>query len=315
MSAPQHVYEIFIGASPEEVWRAITDPEQTGRYVHRIVFEASSEPGSGYRYLLPSGDPAAEGTLEVVEPGRRLVVTWRALYDTALAEEPPSRVEWLLEPANGSGTVTRLRLRHYDLALSPATWADVRHRWVVVLDGLKTLLETGRELGPVDLDDRPTADDTVREWHRHQGVVANNATWELLDGRELAGDEAFDALGRAYAAAFHWRAATGPESINSARAAWLCSRVHAVLGDGSAALRLAERCAALTAACDEADQAADFDRVYALEGRARALACSGRTDEAREVRRAAIEAAAGVAGDEDRKILDGDLAAPPWYGI
>lgn len=312
MSIPEHVYEIFIKAPPATVWQAIIDPGYTRRYFHRTAFETSLEPGSGHRFVLPDGKVAVDGTVEEIEPERRLVITWHVLYDAELAAEPPGRVEWLLDPANDGATVTRLRVRHYDLGLSPGTWANVRHGWVAILDGLKTLLETGEELGEVAVDDRPPTDETARAWHRQLAASANNSTWELLDGRTLVGDEAFDALGRAYAAAHHWRAATGADSINSARAAWLCSRVHAVLGDGEVALRLAERCEELTAG---APDAADFDGVYAREAKARALACLGRTDEATALRRAASEALAEVADDMDRKIAGDDLAAPPWFGL
>ncbi len=54
--------------------------------------------------------------------------TWRVLYDVALAEEPPGRVEWSVEGA-GPG-FTRVRLVHGDLAASPLTWAHVRDGWV-----------------------------------------------------------------------------------------------------------------------------------------------------------------------------------------
>jgi uncharacterized protein YndB with AHSA1/START domain len=312
-----HVYEIYIKAQPEAVWQAITDPDWTRRYFHATAFETSLEPGSGHRFVLPDGRAAVDGTVEEVEPGRRLVITWHPLYDVELAAEPPGRVEWSLHPANADGTVTRLRVRHYDLGLSPATWANVRHGWVAVIDGLQSVLETGAALGAVDVPDGTegggsAVEETVTEWHRQLGVSANNSTWELLDGRTREGDAACDALGGAYAAAHHWRRATGPESINSARAAWLCCRVHAVLGDGDAALRLAERCNELTAVSADAR---DFDRVYALEGRARALACLGRHDEARDLRQAATEATAAVEGAEDRKIAERDLAAPPWFGL
>jgi hypothetical protein len=55
-------------------------------------------------------------------------------------------VEWIVEAA-GEG-LTLLRLVHGDLALSPKTWANVQHGWVWILDGMKTLLETGQPLPP-----------------------------------------------------------------------------------------------------------------------------------------------------------------------
>ena len=169
MSAPTHVYEIFVKASPQRVWQAITDPDYTRRYFHRTAIESTFEPGAGYRYVLPDGSGAIDGTIEEVEPEQRLVMTWHTLYDAALAEEPVSRVEWTLTPANDDATVTRVTLRHLDLARSPGTWANVRLGWVGVLDSMKTLLETGDELGAVDTGDGPVADDVFAEWHRAQG--------------------------------------------------------------------------------------------------------------------------------------------------
>lgn len=58
---------------------------------------------------------------------------------------------------------------------------------------------------------------------------------------------------------------------------------------------------------------ADFDLAYAHEARARALACLGRLGEARAERAAAQ--AVPVAGDEDRSIVESDLAAGPWFGL
>ena len=87
------------------------------------------------------------------------------------------------------------------------------------------------------------------------------------------------------------------------------SRAHAVLGQGDAALYHADRSAAVVATAG----LADFDLAYAHEARARALACLGRLDEA-EAELAAARAVP-IADDEDRQIVDGDLAAGPWFGL
>jgi uncharacterized protein YndB with AHSA1/START domain len=312
--APVHVYQTFIRASTDAVWRAITDPEFTQRYFHRTAFESTLEPGSPYRMVLPDGSDAVVGSIEEVEPNKRLVMTWRILYDVAAAEEPPSRVEWVLTEADQG--VTKLTTIHRDLGLSPATSASVADGWIWVLQSMKSLLETGEALpgsapDADGVDERATAvvEEAEAEMHRRQAVTANNATWELLDGRELAGDEVDDVLGRAYAAMYHWKRAArrGPE--NAARASWLVSRVHAVLGHGDLALHHADQCLTVveTAGLD------DFDLSYAHEARARALACLGRRDEAA----VELKAAYGVpiADAEDKAILDGDLASEPWYGL
>jgi tetratricopeptide (TPR) repeat protein len=265
------------------------------------------------RYVLDRDDSdAVEGVIETCEPPHRLVMSWRVLYDAEMAIEPPSRVEWTLTPANDDGTVTRVTLRHGDLAFSPKTWSNVRLGWVQVIDGLKTLLETGSQLPDVDADAHAVDPAEIEGgWHRSEAVAASNATWELLDGRDLTADEADELLGRAYAAAHHWRRAAGATVVNNARASWLLSRVHAVLGHGDVAHHHAQRCASLTAGAP--DDMSDFDHAYVFEAQARALACLGRLDEAGEAYRRAK--AVQIADDQDRTIMHADLAAEPWYGL
>jgi uncharacterized protein YndB with AHSA1/START domain len=312
--APVHVYQIYVRASADRVWQAITDPEFTKRYFYRSAFESTFEPGASYRMVLPDGDDAVVGTIEEVDPPRKLVMTWRVLYDTVAAEEPPSRVEWhLLEGADG---VTKVTTIHRDLGLSPVTSSSVAAGWNWVLQSMKTLVETGEPLpGSAPSDDvaseaaNTSIEDAAAEAHRKAGIDANNSAWELLGRDDLTPEEIDDLLGRVYAAAYHWRRAArrGPE--NAARASWLISRAHAVLGQGELALHHADQCLAATTAAD----LHDFDLAYAHEARARALACLDRFDEAAVELKAAH--AVPIADDEDRSILVVDLASEPWYGL
>jgi uncharacterized protein YndB with AHSA1/START domain len=316
MAATVHIYEIFINATPERVWQALTDPEFTEQYFHRTRFESTFEPGAGHRFVMPDGTDGVDGIVEECDPPHRLVITWRVLYDTAMAAEPPGRVEWKLVPATEDRSVTRVTLRHGDLALSPLTRAHVRLGWVEIIDSLKTLLETGRPLASVDTTDSDTTggdpDDVAAvegQWHRSQGIAAHNAAWDLLDGRSHTPDEAVELLASAHAAGFHWARAAGRGAANDARAAWLISRCYAVLGHGAPALEYADRC---TRFVEEA-ALADFDDAYAHEARARALACLGRLDEARTERERAD--ATPIADPEDLAIFAGDLSAEPWFGL
>lgn len=312
MAAGTHLYEIFVRAPRERVWEALTDPEYTRQYVFGTAFEHAGGPGPYRMRHVESGDDAIDGEIETFDPPRRLVMTWRVLYDTEMYEEPPGRVEWTLTPANEDGSITRVTLRHGDLALSPKTWAHVQTGWLAIVGSLKSLLETGEPLPTGEISTGEViGDDVEGHWHRVQAATANNSTWELLDGRELDDDAVDDLLQRAYAAAYHWRRAAGATVVNQARASWLVSRAHAVCGHGDLALHHADRCSELVSTAP--DDMADFDHAYAYEARARALACLGRLDEAREMYRRA--SSVQVADEMDRSIVNADLAAEPWYGL
>lgn len=301
MSGARHVYRIFIRATQEQVWQALLDPAFTRRWFHDTAFTAPPEHGQPYRTCMSSGDPAVEGVIEELDPPHRLVQTWRVLYDAAMSEEPPSRVEWTLTPAGPD--LTRLDLVHGDLFRSPLTSAQVRDGWVWVLDALKTVLETGEVLPSPDAP-TPPVDDQVGEWHRQLGIQANNSIWDLLtkDGRTPDEDE--DMVCRAYASMYHWSRAArrGPEHV--VRGEYMIARVQAALGRGDLALHHARRCldGAIAAGLG------DFDLAYAHEAMARALEAAGRSDEADAALAAAK--AVPVADPEDLAILEADLAIP-----
>ncbi len=116
-------------------------------------------------------------------------------------------------------------------------------------------------------------------------------------------------LARAYAAAYHWARAFDSGPANAARAAWLLSRTHAVLGLGELSLHHADQCGRIVAA----GGLDDFDLGYSHECRARALACLGRLEDA--AAEWDLARATPVADLEDREIYEADLVAAPWFGF
>jgi uncharacterized protein YndB with AHSA1/START domain len=139
------VYQVFIKASPEAIWDAITKPEFTGRYFYGSLVDSTFEQGAPFRSYSPDRSQLwVEGVVEESEPPRRLSHTWRALYDEETAGEEPSRVTWEIEP--GDGGVTKLTVVHDRLEAAPRTAANVAGGWMFILSGLKTLLETGEPL-------------------------------------------------------------------------------------------------------------------------------------------------------------------------
>lgn len=308
MAGTRHVFETYIRATPENVWEALTEPSFTRQYFFGCAVASGWEPGGPYRY--DAGDDAAiEGVVEEIDPPRKLVMTFRVLFDADAAAETPSRVTWELTPV---GDVVRVTCVHGDLGMSPHTWRTTASGWSIVLAGLKSVVETGQGLGEVPDDGgspfapEPGADVDVT-WHRDEARKANGGVYGLLDRTDRTVADDARMVHMAHAAAHHWGLAG--TTAHLARAEYLCSRVYAYLGRAEPALHHAARCATL---CDEAGLE-DFDRFFAHEAMARALAAAGRLDEAAAEVTAAR--ATPVADPEDLGICEGDLAAGPWYGL
>jgi uncharacterized protein YndB with AHSA1/START domain/biotin operon repressor len=138
----EKVFEIYIRTRPERLWQAITDPAVRQRYQFGARVESSWTSGSTYQVVHPDAPRALiEGENLEVDPPRRLVQSYRAVWDDDIAAEATSRVTWEIEPVGDS---CRLTVTHDQLAEN----ADPRPYggWPMILSGLKTWLETGQEL-------------------------------------------------------------------------------------------------------------------------------------------------------------------------
>ena len=140
------VYQLYIKATPEAIWEAITTPEFTAKYFHGSLIDTTLEPGAPYRGWSPDREQQwVDGEILESDPPRRLQHTWLALYDEETAHEEPSRVTWQLEPQEDGTTL--LTVTHDQLDGAPKTAQSVGGvGWMFVLSGLKTLLETGKPL-------------------------------------------------------------------------------------------------------------------------------------------------------------------------
>ncbi len=133
------VYSVFIRATPEQIWDAITKPEFTQQY----FYGARIEVRDGRRFAAVSDIEWDEEVLEE-DPPRKLVHGWISAYDSEMAAETESRVTWEIEPMDGG--ISKLTVVHDRLEGAPKTAESVSGGWMYVLSGLKTLLETGKPL-------------------------------------------------------------------------------------------------------------------------------------------------------------------------
>ena len=147
--------------------------------------------------------------------------------------------------------------------------------------------------------------------HRMLAIEANNSTWEFLD-REPGSLSVLDSeemTRRAYAAAYHWSRAENATVINEVRASWLIAKVWIHQSRGDLALPISIRCIDLCLA----NNIADFDLAYVYEAKARSLACIGDLDGASEAKH--IASLVVIADEEDRKLVQADLAKGPWFEL
>jgi uncharacterized protein YndB with AHSA1/START domain len=151
------VYRVFIKATPQAIWDAITKPEWAQKYGYACPVEYDLRPGGSFRCL--SSEPMrAHGVPDVAiigeviqsDPPRKLVQTWHPVWDPISAAEVPTRLTYEIEERPNGLTV--LTITH-DVAGAPSVARMVSGEikeagggWAFVLSDLKTLLETGKSL-------------------------------------------------------------------------------------------------------------------------------------------------------------------------
>ena len=104
------VYRVYIKATPEAIWDAITKPEWNERYGYPGRGEYDLRPGGSYRAVAGAEAQAmgmpellVEGEVIELDPPRKLVQTWRAAWDPDLVAEGFTRVTWEISDAGSRG--------------------------------------------------------------------------------------------------------------------------------------------------------------------------------------------------------------------
>ena len=139
----EKIYEIYIKTTPERLWEAIVSNDDRPRYQFGNVVTSDWTVGSRYEVGNPGapGLVLAEGENVEVDPPRKLVHTFRALWGEEVKAEGTSRVTWEIEPVGDS---CRLTVTHDQLPAD--AHSEIYGGWPMILSGLKTLLETGELL-------------------------------------------------------------------------------------------------------------------------------------------------------------------------
>ena len=144
MLAPDHVYSVMIRATPDRIWRAITDGVETERYYYGTRVDSDWSIGGRIVYAYPDGSVAADGEVLELEPERRLLMSFHPRWSSEIEAEGPVRMSWEIEPA-GDG-VSKLTVVTSGAREGGVIQAEFAGGIVYIVSGLKTYLETGEPL-------------------------------------------------------------------------------------------------------------------------------------------------------------------------
>ncbi|HEY1778398.1 MAG TPA: SRPBCC domain-containing protein [Solirubrobacteraceae bacterium] len=138
----EKIFEIYIKTTPERLWEALTDGDQRAIYTFGVNVVSDWTAGSSYDGVhAASPAPINEGENLEVDPPRRLVQSFRALWSDDVRAAGTSRVTYEIEPVGDS---CRLCVTHDQLPENAS--GEIYGGWPMILSGLKTLLETGESL-------------------------------------------------------------------------------------------------------------------------------------------------------------------------
>ncbi|HKR62842.1 MAG TPA: SRPBCC family protein [Thermoanaerobaculia bacterium] len=144
MHKEKFVYVIYIQSTPEKVWQALTDGEQTREYWGRHRNASDWNDGSRWEHQDYNDANVVDIAGTVLESARpsRLVVSWHLPGDENRPDKI-SRVTYSIEPFEDA---TRLTVTHEDLEPASDMLYGVTQGWPAVLSSLKTFLETGQAM-------------------------------------------------------------------------------------------------------------------------------------------------------------------------
>lgn len=145
--------------------------------------------------------------------------------------------------------------------------------------------------------------------NRELAVALFNHVWSLLEVADRTLAQIDELIHAAHASRFHWSRAEGSQVVNLGRGEWQCARVYAVLGRGEPAVWHARRCLAYAETAGGGQE--DWDVAAAYEAMARAHAVARDLPAAAEWKAKAVAALEGLADQDDRDVIEGDLATLP----
>jgi uncharacterized protein YndB with AHSA1/START domain len=141
---PMTVYTIYIAATPEKVWQALTTAEFSRRYFSGLAVEAELKVGGAFVIRAPDGSVHISGEVVECDPPHKLTITWNVNWSALVEKLGPTLVTYEIEPAGGAVKLTMTEA--HDRPIDDDILSGGRQGWPAILSSLKSVLETGQAL-------------------------------------------------------------------------------------------------------------------------------------------------------------------------
>jgi uncharacterized protein YndB with AHSA1/START domain len=141
---PTTVYTIYIAATPEKVWQALTTAEFSQKYFIGNSIAIELRVGGAFIVRAPDGSPHISGEVFECDPPKKLSHTFNVNWPALIETLGPTLVSYEIEPA---GQAVRLTMTEsHDRPIDDDILSGGRQGWPAILSSLKSLLETGAAL-------------------------------------------------------------------------------------------------------------------------------------------------------------------------
>jgi uncharacterized protein YndB with AHSA1/START domain len=141
---PAIVYTIYIAATPEKVWEALTTAEFSRKYFSGFAVEIELKVGGAFAVRAPDGSVHISGEVIACDPPNKLTVTWDVNWRGLVEKLGPTLVTYEIEQSGESVKLTLIQA--HDRPIDDDILSGGRQGWPAILSGLKSLLETGSPL-------------------------------------------------------------------------------------------------------------------------------------------------------------------------
>jgi len=141
---PKTVYVTYIATTPDKVWDALTIGDLTKQFFFGRRVEIEQQVDGSFRLWQPDGKLDVEGRVIICDKPRKLAVTWRVMWIEDMRKLPECLVTYQIDDL---GQVVRLTMTEsHQIELDEKMLEGGRRGWPVILNNLKTLLETGHPM-------------------------------------------------------------------------------------------------------------------------------------------------------------------------